>query len=182
MKKMVLLLLAGVALFAFILATSMLWYKFFYGSPDVINNVNSVKVQLDDTNNTIDESGLIPLSDDMAMSLTPYEFKVENTGDTAVTYNVLLEDNIVNDDSTYNNKKLLSRNQLRYQLLLNGKIIKVGNLNKIKNNVLDTRNIASDQVNNYQLRIYVSEDAQDTSWQDKYYHFEISVQMEEEDI
>ena len=180
MKRVILLVLAGVALFAFIFATSMLWYRFFYNdNVSGTNNVSSVTIQLDDQNNVIDESGLIPLDDDSARTLTPYEFSVKNNGDNNYAYNVLLEDSIISDDITYSSKELLSRSQLRYQLILNGKEIKTGDLNDIKNNVLDVRVISSSQTNNYQLRIYVSEESQDTDWQNKYYHFDINVQAEE---
>lgn len=181
MKKIVLLLLAGVALFAFIFTTSILWYRFFYNDSTTGSNVNSVNVQLGD-NNVIDESGLIPFDDETAKTITPYEFKVENNSANDTTYNVLLEDGVISDDENYTNKELLSRNQLRYQLSLNGNVIKVGNLSEIKNNILDTRNIASSQVNNYQLRIYVGESFQNTDWQNKYYHFNINVQMEDENV
>ena len=63
---------------------------------------------------------------------------------------------------------------------LNGRVIKIGNLSDITNNILDTRNISVGEINNYQLRIYVSEDAGNTSWQNKYYHFDINVQMEDD--
>lgn len=180
MKRVILLVLAGVALFAFIFATSMLWYRFFYNdNVSGTNNVSSVTIQLDDQNNVIDESGLIPLDDDSARTLTPYEFSVKNNGDNNYAYNVLLEDSIISDDITYSSKELLSRSQLRYQLVLNGKEIKTGDLDDIKNNVLDVRVISSSQTNNYQLRIYVSEESQDTDWQNKYYHFDINVQAEE---
>ena len=180
MKRVILLVLAGVALFAFIFATSMLWYRFFYNdNVSGTSNVSSVTIQLDDQNNVIDESGLIPLDDDSARTLTPYEFSVKNNGDNNYAYNVLLEDSIISDDITYSSKELLSRSQLRYQLVLNGKEIKTGDLDDIKNNVLDVRVISSSQTNNYQLRIYVSEESQDTDWQNKYYHFDINVQAEE---
>ena len=179
MKKVVLLIMAGIALFAFIFATSMLWYKFFYNNSTVSNDVSTVKVQLSEYNNVIDESGLIPLDDETAKSITPYEFKVENNSKNSSTYNVLLEDSIISDDATYRSKELLSRDQLRYQLSLNGNIIKSGNLSDLKNNVLDTRNIAVGQTNNYQLRIYVAENAASTAWQNKYYHFDVKVQTEE---
>ena len=94
------------------------------------------------------------------------------------TYNVLLEDSIISDDASYSSKELLTRNQLRYQLSLNGKVIKTGSLADIKNNVLDTRVLSSSNTNNYQLRIYVAESSQNTSWQNKYYHFNINVQAE----
>lgn len=181
MKKIVLLLLAGVALFAFIFTTSILWYRFLYNDSTTGSNINSVNVQLGD-NNVIDESGLIPLDDVTAKTITPYEFKVENNSTNDTTYNVLLEDGVISDDVNYTNKELLSRNQLRYQLSLNGNVIKVGNLNDVENNILDTRNITSSQVNNYQLRIYVGESFQNTDWQNKYYHFNINVQMEDENV
>ena len=66
------------------------------------------------------------------------------------------------------------------QLSLNGKVIKTGMLSEIDNNILDTRNISGNTTNSYQLRVYVSEKAQDTNWQNKYYHFDIEVQMEVE--
>ena len=171
MKKVVMLFLAGIALFAFIFATSTLWYRFFYSSTSNDNSISSVTVQLDDENNIIDESGLIPLDDDTAKTLTPYQFSVKNSSDVDYTYNVLLEDSIISDDITYSSKELLSRSQLRYQLSLNGKIIETGSLDDVKNNILDTRIISSSQTNNYQLRVYVAESAQKTSWQNKYYRF-----------
>lgn len=179
MKKVVMLFLAGIALFAFIFATSTLWYRFFYSSTSNDNSISSVTVQLDDENNIIDESGLIPLDDDTAKTLTPYQFSVKNSSDVDYTYNVLLEDSIISDDITYSSKELLSRSQLRYQLSLNGKIIETGSLDDVKNNILDTRIISSSQTNNYQLRVYVAESAQNTSWQNKYYHFNINVQAED---
>ena len=104
---MILLILAGIALFAFIFATSILWYRFFYSSPSDVTT--SINVQLSDSNNVIDESGLIPLDDETAKSLTPYEFAVENNGTSDNIYNVLLEDSIISDDETYSNRDLLSR-------------------------------------------------------------------------
>ena len=170
MKKVVMLFLAGIALFAFIFATSVLWYRFFYNNDTSdSSNVSNVTIQLDDENNIIDESGLIPLDDDTAKTLTPYQFSVKNSSDVDYTYNVLLEDSIISDDITYSSKELLSRSQLRYQLSLNGKIIETGSLGDVKNNILDTRIISSSQTNNYQLRVYVAESAQNTSWQNKYY-------------
>ena len=180
MKKVILLVFAGVTLFAFIFGTSMLWYKFFYNSTGTSNTTGNINVQLSNSNNVIDESGLIPLDDETAKTLTPYEFSVKNNGSSDALYNVLLEDSIISDDETYSSKELLSRTQLKYQLSLDGQVIKQGNLKDIKNNILDTRTISSGKTNNYQLRIYVSQDAVNTNWQNKYYHFNVNVKMEEE--
>lgn len=181
MKKMFLLVMAGIALFSFIFATSILWYKFFYGSSSVENeNINSIRVELSDVGNTLDTNGLIPLDDETASNnINPYEFNVINDSLNDTTYNILLEDSIISDDANYTNKELLSRKQLKYQLSLNNQVIKVGYLADIKNNILDTRVIYGSQTNNYKLIIYVSEEAQNTEWQNKYYHFNINVSTEE---
>lgn len=180
MKKIILLILAGIILFIFIFTTSMVWYNFFYSGSTTGDEVGSIKTQLSNENNVLDESGLIPLDDETAKLLTPYEFSVENNGTKAITYNVLLEDALISDDDNYSSKELLSRSQLRYQLSLNGTVINQGELSELENNTLDTRNVAAGVVNSYQLRIYVSQDSQDTDWQNKYYHFNVRVQMEEE--
>ena len=180
MKKMVLLILAGVVLTGFIFVASMMWYKFFYDDASTVNSVANLNVQLDSNNNTIDEKFLIPLDEETAKTLTPYTFNVKNNSDKASTYTVLIEDGVISDDANYANKSLLSRDQLAYQLVLNGQTIKVGMLNEIENNVLDVRNIAASRSNNYELRVYVSESAQNTDWQNKYYHFEIVIKAKED--
>ena len=45
MKKMILLILAGIALFAFIFATSILWYRFFYSSPSDVTTSTIAEVK-----------------------------------------------------------------------------------------------------------------------------------------
>ena len=89
MKKFILLVLAGVALFVFIFTTSILWYRFFYGEGS-INNSSLINIEISNTNNVLDESGLIPIDDNTALSLKPYEFKVTNFSDNDSVYNVLL--------------------------------------------------------------------------------------------
>lgn len=180
MKKIVLLMMAGVALFTFIFVTSILWYKFFYNDNVTNNTMGNISVQLTEDNNVIDESNLIPLDDETAKKLTPYTFKVDNKSEKAVVYNVLIEDSIISDDATYSNKELLTRDQLRYQLSLNGMVIKSGAMKDIKNNIIDTRNILAGDTNNYELRVYVAESKGDSNWQNKYYHFNINVQAEED--
>lgn len=179
MKKTILLFFAGIALFAFIFTTSVLWYNFFYDKKvEDREGVSTLVIHLDDANNTIDENGLIPLDDETARSLQPYEFTVENTSSSSALYDIILEDSIISDDATYSSKELLSRDQLEYQLALNGTVVKTGMLSDLDKNVLDTREISDEQINSYQLWIYVSENAQNTNWQNKYYHFDIKMQVE----
>lgn len=178
MKKKLLLVMAGVALFVFIFATSILWYNFFYNDTSSNAFVSSLRIEMDDDHNILNEDNLIPLDEETAKNLKSYDFTVNNTSNVSTTYNVIIEDSVISDDENFTNKSLLSRNQLEYQLALNGKVIKKGLLSDIKNNLLDTRNIEENKSNNYQLRIYVSEKAQNTDWQNKYYHFNIKIQTE----
>lgn len=178
MKKRVLLILAGVALFAFIVSMSFVWYTFFYR--DTFNgNISSVEISISNDNNTISEGNSIPLSKEEASKLKPYEFKVVNKKNNLEYYRVIIEDAIISDDVNYTNKDLLDRSQLEYKLMLNGKEIKSGMLSNIKNNILDTRSLEANMSNHYQLWVYVSEKAQNTAWQNKYYHFTVKVRMEE---
>ena len=184
MKRLILLILSGIALFAFIFTSSMLWYNFFYNGTysidadnDTDDTVSSIEVQLDD-DNTISEGDLIPLDKEMAKNIEPYSFRVKNTNSVSAYYNVIIEDAMISNDVNYSSKELLLRNQLEYQLSLNGKLIKTGMLSDIRNNILDSRTISENETNNYELRMYVSESALDTNWQNKYYHFNINVQTE----
>ena len=180
MKKMILLIVAGIILFAFIFGMSVLWYDFFYKEPVENEPLTTIKIQLDDNNNTINEGGLIPISEDEVDNLTPYKFSLQNTSDKQSTYEVLIEDAVISDDPSFSSKELLSREQLGYQLILNGQIIKTGLLSEIENNVLDKRVIMENAINNYHLRVYVSESAINTEWQKKYYHYDIQIRTVED--
>lgn len=177
MKKTILLILSGLILFAFILLISILWYNFFYNNNESINTISSINIQLGD-NNTIDEDYLMSTSETDISSITPYEFSVMNEGEASITYEVKIEDKAITDNTDYLNKELISRNLLMYQLSLNNQVIKEGKLSELEENTLDTRNISANQINNYELRIYVESSIQD-SLLNKYYHFNINIQTEE---
>ena len=52
MKRFLLLVLAGIALFAFILITSLMWYRLFYND-SAITPVSSIDIYLDDENRRV---------------------------------------------------------------------------------------------------------------------------------
>ena len=87
-------------------------------------------------------------------------------------HTVLIEDKIDNKKSS----KLLSRKYLHYELELNDIVIKKGALIDIENNILDTRTMSKDSVNNYALRIWLSEEAKNSDWMNKYYSYNITVE------
>ncbi len=180
MKSKVPLIIAGILLFIFISVTSMLWYHAFYQPKKEVSVLQIGKDH--EENATIDLSNMIPMSDEEGAQITPYEFQVQNSGDKEKEeiYRVLIEDEKLSDDPNFSSKSLLSRSQLKYQLTMNGTVIKKGKLSDIKNNILDERSIAKGKENNYQLRIYLGTNVANTAWQNKYYHYIITIQKMED--
>ena len=173
MKKNLILILGGIGLFFFIFLITIGWYNIFYNDKE--NQVAILNIELSQKGEvTINEENAYPLSDEDGAKVTPYSFNVNNESSNAGAYKVYLDD-IKLDTS----KSLLKRNQLSYQLSLNGKLIKKGTLDELNDNILDERLIEAGQNNQYELRVYVSEDAFNTDWQQKYYSYKIKVETEE---
>ena len=89
-------------------------------------------------------------------------------------YILYIEDlpaNVLNDGCSEDT--LLTRNQLKYQLILNDKVIKEDYMTSIKDNILDTREINGKTTNNYSLKIYIHDEA--TDWVGKHYHYKVSI-------
>ncbi len=164
------LIVAGVILFVFCVAVAFLWYKVFQKDKAA---VTTLTIALKDRGQGVDVESLVPQNDRDAKNVPAYSFDISNTGDNVGGYEVLLEDSIKREGDTYENVELLNRNQLKYELILNGKVVATGLLSTIKKNVLDSRTIDAGKTNTYQLRIWVPLDAED--WQNKSYHYKVAV-------
>ena len=70
------------------------------------------------------------MTESEAQSDPNYKFSIKNVNDFKSSYKVVFEEVNITEAK-------LSKSQLNYELLLNGKIIKKGNLAKVKNNILD---------------------------------------------
>lgn len=178
MKKNIFLIIGGVVLFLFIVITSFMWYRLFYWKSPIDQAVTTLQVSLSKEDGSINETNAVPVSDADAKNVTPYIFSVKNTSSKAGIYKVLLEETALQDDVNHQSQNLLSRNQLAYQLLLNGTLIKKGMLSDLKNNILDERNIGANATNRYELKVYISESAVDTAWQNKFYYYKVVMQTE----
>lgn len=178
MKKRLLLVLAGVILFIFIVITSFMWFKVFYNNEEMLDSSTSasLNIRLDD-DLPVMETDSIPLSAEVALTFQPYKFEVKNVGDKNQVYSILIEDSLIKGNEGYSVDSLLHRDQLEYQLFMNDKKIGHGMLSEIRNNILDIRNIQPGMENKYKLWVYVSESVQDLSWQNKYYHYEIEIKI-----
>lgn len=179
MKNKVLLVCAGLLLLLFLAFGSYVWYLYFLrGSGNFeINNNSNLKygdIVLKDDGNSVYETDADSIEDEQASSVIPYIFRVENTDDSSGNYYLYIEDmpvNSINDGCT--TETLLTREQLKYQLKLNGKVIKEDYLSNIDDNILDKRTITAKGINYYELRIYIHDEA--LEWTGKHYHYKVVI-------
>ena len=164
------LILFGILLFLVCVGITFFWYKIFQKDKVAVANLT---IALKDNGEGVNITDLVPQSDAQAKALPAYSFAIENNGEIAGLYEVLLEDSLKKDEDGNSSISLLTREQLKYELLLNGKIIASGSLSEIKNNVLDTRVIDQKKTNNYELRIWVPLTAM--NWEGKTYHYKVVV-------
>ncbi len=78
--------------------------------------VGTLNIDFGDESNTIDLSGQYPMSDEEGMKLTPYTFKITNTGTLAADYEIFIEDDtdMIGQDNCANNQ--LNKDYIRYKL------------------------------------------------------------------
>lgn len=171
MGKKIFLVFSGVLLFLFIVGTAFLWYKAFYYNN--LGSVSSLQVKKESEEVAITEN-LFPMSETEASVVPNYKFSVKNVNDSKSRYEVVYKEQEVSG------KQKLSKSQLSYQLILNGKIIKKGNLADLKNDVLDDRYIMPNTNNQYELKVYISESAKDTAWQNKSYAYKVDINVKED--
>lgn len=171
MGKKIFLVFSGILLFAFIVSTAFLWYKAFYYNN--LGVVSSLQVKKESEEVALTEN-LFPMSEEEAESVPNYKFSVKNVNDFKSRYEVVYKEQEVSG------KQKLSKNQLAYQLILNGTVIKKGKLSDLKNNVLDDRYIMPNNNNQYELKVYISESAKDTVWQNKSYAYKVDINAKED--
>ena len=53
-------------------------------------------------------------------------------------------------------------------------------MSDLKNDVLDDRYIMPNTNNQYELKVYISESAKDTAWQNKSYAYKVDINVKED--
>ena len=172
----ILLILAFILLICFIIVGTYTWYLFFLREGSKYNYLNNGTmfgdIVLTDSGNSLYIDDAESTDEENINDVIPYIFKINNKGNKNGDYTLYIEDlplNSINDGCT--SSTLLTRDQLKYQLKLNDKIIKEDYLSNIKDNILDKRNIVANGENNYELRIYIHDEAED--WTGKHYHYRV---------
>lgn len=181
MKNKVLLIIACIVLFFFLVIGTYMWYMYFLriSGASVNNQANNTEIKSGDLVFIDDGNGVHDLNaksieDNQIDNVKSYDFQVENSKKSISKYALYIEDlpaNSVNDGCSEDT--LLKRNQLKYQLSLNGKVIKEDYMSNIKDNILDTRDINGKTTNKYSLKVYIHDGA--LEWFGKHYHYKVSL-------
>ncbi len=177
MKNKILLYSAALLLLVFLVFGTYCWYLFFLGASDRYGsgNLSSFRdhdIILNDDGNQVYYNDATSITDIEVKDLNPYTFKIQNYGSASEIYTLYLEDvpiNYVDDGCTYDT--LLKRDQLKYQLKLNGEVVREDLLSNIDDNILDKGTIPKDKVYEYELRIFIHDKA--TNWEGKHYHYRV---------
>lgn len=162
-KNIVLFILVFVLflIFVFLLSYRIFGNKVFF----------SKKYELELNEKSISLVDLSPVSDSEGLKNKPYVFEVKNKNKHNVSYKLFINDSTDN----IKNENVLSRNNLKFQLKLNDKIILSDSLGNLKNNVLDTNYVNGKSSNRYELVIWLSDELGD-NWMDKSYGYNISIE------
>ena len=177
MKNRGVLTIAILSLLIFVGISSYLWYLYFQNYENKLLDANPAirflrGVELINSGNTnyinanaSDDDSVIPV----------YYFSVKNHSDKDYNYVIIIEDSIGSDGCTSATR--FKRNELEYELTLNGKKIQSGGLDTLSNNVLDKNVIKSNDTNDYSLKIKLKDE--DINYENKHFHYIINMKEKE---
>lgn len=156
---------------------SYLWYLYFHDYEGALISLNPNMeflrgVELVNTGNinyvnakTEDSDSIIPI----------YYFSVKSKSTKDFNYIIIIENSEGNDGCSSSTR--LNRDELKYELTLDNKVIKTGGLDTLTNNILDANIIKAGSVNDYSLRIKLKEDT--TDYENKHFHYVINMREKE---
>lgn len=161
-----------IVLFTFF--STILWYKFFNRNTQEKFIVNQLYI----SNNDKQVIGEIGVDDEYALNNTPavYSFSVENTSNQDLTYKLLIQDlspSLITDGCK--GEELLKREQLVYQVKLNGKVLIKDKMSNIKENTIDVKTIKANTQNQYEISFWIQSGEKD--YLNKHYHYEINLSV-----
>ena len=170
MKNKTVFKLAFISLIIFIVVATYFWFLYFR---DYDGSIVKEKIRLELINNGgIDYINAIP--NDLDENIPTYYFRIKNNSEEDIKYDVFLQNvspNAVKDGCT--DSTIFSSNELNYELKLDNKVIKSGVLSMISNGILDNNKVSGNAINDYSLRIWLNDKAEDSLL--KHYHYTVSV-------
>ncbi len=179
MKKTGVVLLSASAIVIFTVVVAIFCFRLYSNNEE--NRLGNVEIVLGDSGKGVDIEQLEPIKEDEVEKMDAYKFSVKNNGSTDSRYQVLIEEVELSNKKGYRKSELLSRNQLNYELKLNGRVIAKGDMSEINNNIIDERIIGVSTINKYQLKVWIPESARNTDWLNKYYRYKVNIQSVSEE-
>ena len=143
-------------------------------SNKVIYKIGDLDVKLDDSSSKeISLTNAIPQEDSEGLSGEPYSFLLINNGTTDLKYTIYLEDDKEAKNKCGTDCELVPYKFIRYNLANDSESLKTSNLSTISN-ALYTGTIKSKATDKFNLRVWLSIDADNTAM-NKYYFGKIKV-------
>ena len=143
-------------------------------SNKVIYKVGDLDVKLDDSSSKdISLTNAIPQEDSEGLSSEPYSFLLINNGTTDLKYTIYLEDDKEAKNKCGTDCELVPYKFIRYNLSNDSESLKTSNLSTTSN-ALYTGTIKSKATDKFNLRVWLSIDADNTAM-NKYYFGKIKV-------
>ena len=140
----------------------------------IIYQVGDLKVKLDDSSSKdISLTNAIPQEDSEGLSSEPYSFLLINNGTTDLKYTIYLEDDKEAKNKCGTDCELVPYKFIRYNLSNDSESLKTSNLSTTSN-ALYTGTIKSKATDKFNLRVWLSIDADNTAM-NKYYFGKIKV-------
>ena len=170
MKNKTVFKLAFISLVIFIVVATYFWFLYF---KDYEGSITKELVRLELINNGgINYINAVP--DDLEENIPTYYFRVKNNASESIKYDIFLQNvspSEVNDGCS--DGMIFSTSELNYELKLDNKTIKSGVLSSLNNNALDNNIVSGNSINDYSLRIWLNESAEDNLL--KHYHYIVSI-------
>ena len=174
-KDLVLILIVFILLIAIVGISYALLTKNIVGSSNkVIYKVGDLDVKLDDSSSKdISLTNAIPQEDSEGLGGEPYSFLLINNGTTDLKYTIYLEDDKEAKNKCGTDCELVPYKFIRYNLASDSESLKTSNLSTTSN-ALYTGTIKSKATDKFNLRVWLSIDADNTTM-NKYYFGKIKV-------
>ena len=174
-KDLVLILIVFILLIAIVGISYALLTKNIVGSSNkVIYKVGDLDVLLDDSSSKdISLTNAIPQEDSEGLGGEPYSFLLINNGTTDLKYTIYLEDDKEAKNKCGTDCELVPYKFIRYNLASDSESLKTSNLSTTSN-ALYTGTIKSKATDKFNLRVWLSIDADNTAM-NKYYFGKIKV-------
>ncbi len=162
--------MAFASLVIFIVVATYFWFLYF---KDYEGSITREKVRLELINNGgINYINAVP--DDLEENIPTYYFRIKNNASDSIKYDIFLQNvspSEANDGCSEG--MIFSTSELNYELKLDNKTIKSGVLSSLNNNVLDNNTVSGNSINDYSLRIWLNEKAEENLL--KHYHYIVSI-------